>query len=71
MSIAQAILKEFEEQAPITRKFLERLPEDQLACETLLKRRFRLNKVIAIFRDSRLFKIQDSEARLDECLPVI
>ena len=31
MSIAQAILKEFEEQAPITRKFLERLPEDQLA----------------------------------------
>jgi len=31
MSIAQTILKEFEEQAPITRKFLERLPEDQLA----------------------------------------
>jgi uncharacterized damage-inducible protein DinB len=30
MSIA-SILKEFEEQAPITRKFLERLPEDQLA----------------------------------------
>src|SRR5262245_64407182 len=31
MSIAQDILKEFEEQAPITRKFLERLPEGQLA----------------------------------------
>ena len=30
MSIAQVILKEFEEQAPITRKFLERLPEDHL-----------------------------------------
>lgn len=30
MSIAQSILREFEEQAPITRKFLERLPEDRL-----------------------------------------
>jgi len=30
MSIAQAFLAEFEAQAPITRKFLERLPEDKL-----------------------------------------
>ena len=30
MSIAQSILREFEEQAPITRKYLERLPEDRL-----------------------------------------
>ncbi len=30
MSIAQAMLAEFEIQAPITRKFLERLPEDKL-----------------------------------------
>ena len=30
MSIAEAFLAEFEVQAPITRKFLERLPEDKL-----------------------------------------
>src|SRR5271168_3716711 len=30
MSIAQAMLAEFEAQAPVTRKFLERLPEDKL-----------------------------------------
>jgi uncharacterized damage-inducible protein DinB len=30
MTIAQAMLAEFETQAPITRKFLERLPEDKL-----------------------------------------
>jgi len=30
MPIAQTILKEFEEQAAITRKFLDRLPEDRL-----------------------------------------
>jgi uncharacterized damage-inducible protein DinB len=30
MSIAQALLAEFETQAPITRKFLERLPSDKL-----------------------------------------
>jgi len=30
MSIAQSIFAEFEEQAPITRRFLERLPEDRL-----------------------------------------
>jgi uncharacterized damage-inducible protein DinB len=30
MSIAQELLVEFETQAPITRKFLERLPEDKL-----------------------------------------
>jgi len=30
MSIAQAFLAEFEVQAPITRRFLERLPEDKL-----------------------------------------
>ena len=30
MPIAQTILKEFEEQVPVTRKFLERLPEDRL-----------------------------------------
>jgi len=29
-SIAQALLEEFETQAPVTRKFLERLPEDKL-----------------------------------------
>ena len=29
-SIAQALLAEFEQQAPITRRFLERLPEDKL-----------------------------------------
>ena len=28
-SIAQSLLAEFERQAPITRKFLERLPEDK------------------------------------------
>src|SRR5215467_10216996 len=30
MSIAQTLLAEFETQAPITRRFLERLPEDKL-----------------------------------------
>jgi uncharacterized damage-inducible protein DinB len=30
MSIAQSLLAEFEAQAPITRKYLERLPEDKL-----------------------------------------
>jgi uncharacterized damage-inducible protein DinB len=30
MSIAQTLLAEFEVQAPVTRKFLERLPEDKL-----------------------------------------
>ena len=30
MSIAQALLAEFEVQAPVTRKFLERLPNDKL-----------------------------------------
>jgi uncharacterized damage-inducible protein DinB len=30
MTIAQSFLEEFEMQAPITRKFLERLPEDKL-----------------------------------------
>src|SRR6266852_2234666 len=30
MSIAQSICTEFEAQAPITRRFLERLPEDRL-----------------------------------------
>jgi uncharacterized damage-inducible protein DinB len=31
MSISQEILAEFEEQAPVTRRFLERVPEDKLA----------------------------------------
>src|ERR1700684_3725714 len=30
MSIAESLLAEFEVQAPVTRKFLERLPEDKL-----------------------------------------
>jgi uncharacterized damage-inducible protein DinB len=30
MSIAQAFLAEFEQQAPVTRKFLDRLPDDKL-----------------------------------------
>ena len=30
MSIAQSMLSEFEKQAPVTRRFLERLPEDKL-----------------------------------------
>jgi uncharacterized damage-inducible protein DinB len=30
MSLAESMLAEFEDQAPITRKFLERLPEDRL-----------------------------------------
>jgi uncharacterized damage-inducible protein DinB len=30
-SIAQSLLREFETQAPITRKFIERLPDDKLA----------------------------------------
>ncbi|MDE3187631.1 MAG: DinB family protein [Acidobacteriota bacterium] len=30
MSIAKSLLAEFEEQAPVTRRFLERLPEDKL-----------------------------------------
>lgn len=30
MSIAQGFLEEFERQAPVTRRFLERLPEDKL-----------------------------------------
>ncbi len=29
-SIAQSLLAEFEAQAPITRRFLERIPEDKL-----------------------------------------
>ncbi|HEV2491115.1 MAG TPA: DinB family protein [Candidatus Acidoferrales bacterium] len=31
MSIAQSLIAEFEAQAPVTRRFLERLPEDKLA----------------------------------------
>jgi uncharacterized damage-inducible protein DinB len=31
MSLAESMLAEFEAQAPVTRKFLERLPEDRLA----------------------------------------
>jgi len=31
MTVAQSLLAEFEAQAPITRKFLERLPEDKLS----------------------------------------
>jgi hypothetical protein len=31
MRIAQSLLSEFDAQAPITRKFLERLPEDRLS----------------------------------------
>src|SRR5690349_22877998 len=31
MTIAQSMLAEFETQAPITQRFLERLPEDKLA----------------------------------------
>jgi uncharacterized damage-inducible protein DinB len=31
MSIAQSLLAEFENQAPVTHRFLERLPEDKLA----------------------------------------
>ena len=30
MTIAQQLLTEFEQQAPATRKFLERLPQDRL-----------------------------------------
>lgn len=30
MSIAQSLLDEFEQQAPVTRRFLERLPDDKL-----------------------------------------
>lgn len=30
MTIAQSLLSEFEQQAPVTRRFLERLPEDKL-----------------------------------------
>ena len=30
MSIAESLLAEFEQQAPVTRRFLERLPEDKL-----------------------------------------
>ena len=30
MSIAESLLREFEAQAPVTRRFLERLPEDKL-----------------------------------------
>jgi uncharacterized damage-inducible protein DinB len=30
MSLAQSLIREFEEQAPLTRKFLERLPQDKL-----------------------------------------
>jgi len=31
MSLAESVLKEFEVQVPITRRFLERLPEDKLS----------------------------------------
>ena len=31
MSLAESILKEFETQVPVTRRFLERLPEDKLS----------------------------------------
>jgi uncharacterized damage-inducible protein DinB len=37
MSIAHALLAEFEIQAPITRRFLERLPEDKLTWKPHLK----------------------------------
>lgn len=37
MSIAQALLAEFEIQAPVTRKFLERLPEDKLSWKPHVK----------------------------------
>jgi uncharacterized damage-inducible protein DinB len=37
MSIANALLAEFEIQAPVTRKFLERLPEDKLTWKPHVK----------------------------------
>jgi uncharacterized damage-inducible protein DinB len=37
MSIAESLLREFEVQAPITRRFLERLPEDKLSWKPHLK----------------------------------
>jgi uncharacterized damage-inducible protein DinB len=37
MSIAQALLAEFEIQAPVTRRFLERLPEDKLTWKPHVK----------------------------------
>src|ERR1039458_5810247 len=37
MTIAQSFLAEFEVQAPITRKFLERLPEDKLTWKPHIK----------------------------------
>ncbi len=37
MSIAQSLLAEFEIQAPVTRKFLERLPEDKLTWKPHVK----------------------------------
>src|SRR5262245_19833443 len=37
MSIAKSLLAEFELQAPITRKFLERLPEDKLTWKPHVK----------------------------------
>lgn len=37
MSISQQLLAEFEAQAPVTRRFLERLPEDQLTWKPHMK----------------------------------
>lgn len=37
MSLAQSIFAEFEQQAPLTRKFLERLPEDKLTWKPHVK----------------------------------
>jgi uncharacterized damage-inducible protein DinB len=37
MSLAQSMLAEFEAQAPVTRKFLERLPEDKLTWKPHVK----------------------------------
>jgi uncharacterized damage-inducible protein DinB len=37
MSLAESMLAEFEEQAPVTRRFLERLPEDRLTWKPHVK----------------------------------
>jgi uncharacterized damage-inducible protein DinB len=68
MPIAQSLLSEFEVQAPITRKFLERLPEDKLTWKPHKKSRSagQLALHVAMVPGAVVRFVQDNPAQAPE-----
>jgi len=68
MAIAQSLLSEFEVQAPITRKFLERLPEDKLTWKPHKKSRSagQLALHVALVPGAVVRFVQDNPAQAPE-----